>query len=718
VNFAAYIPLAGCIFNVLFSLFLFSRSPRARVAQIFLLLGLSIAVWNLGSYFLFVVQDRERALFWARFLQFGVMFGMGAFVHLSILLGDIKVGRWIFAFYVLLGLLALLILTPYYVADVRLLGRSGWYAVAGPAFHVINIPYAISLISVAILITRRRKMRRAQQRQVTPLIYGQSMLALLGMNDLMPIIGIDHYPFFPTVTVYPYGSLAAVFYCIIVSYAVLQHQLLDFRVALSGALAYFVRFTFLFAITGGLLVAMAAFSNAFNAISFTLSLAVFMIAAVSASLLFPRLFGGKGMETWERRIVGDRFEYQDQLRSFVANMSWYSEMNTLLNDLHDLFVSTLRLSRYHMIMSEEASGIFSLLRAHPEEPQRQIPELRLESPIFQYFGWRKAEYLALNAEFVRLSETVLERQAREQIAPFRAELCLPLATENEAFGLLIVGSKISGEPFTATDINLLVALTKNLSLVMNQIRLKTQVLHAQELELLGRMSRGMAHDLNNLLTPVWTLFQLANEAGSEGLDPELLPVALRNVKTMRAYIKEALFFSEHMRPDLQLGRLDLVVQQAIEVARTSRNKEIEIVPHIAGMVYAEVDEVLIQRLVANLIANAIDASPAGELVEVHLSRLPAGDAAREWLRVRVTDHGEGIPKENLSRILTPYFTTKDRGDENRGFGLGLAICRKIVNLHGGNLAISSQIRKGTTVNVDLPSRQAKPASVQIVAAAS
>ena len=73
--------------------------------------------------------------------------------------------------------------------------------------------------------------------------------------------------------------------------------------------------------------------------------------------------------------------------------------------------------------------------------------------------------------------------------------------------------------------------------------------------------------------------------------------------------------------------------------------------------------------------------------------------------MRVVDQGEGIPKENLSRIQKPYFTTKNRGDENRGFGLGLAICRKIVNLHGGNLNIASVLKKGTTVQVDLPTRQ-------------
>jgi signal transduction histidine kinase len=120
------------------------------------------------------------------------------------------------------------------------------------------------------------------------------------------------------------------------------------------------------------------------------------------------------------------------------------------------------------------------------------------------------------------------------------------------------------------------------------------------------------------------------------------------------------------------------------------------------------DSVLLQRLVANLVSNAIDASAPGSTIHVRLERLPKSDGARDWVRLRVVDQGEGISKENLSRVLTPYFTTKNRGDSNRGFGLGLAICRKIVNLHGGNLSIASQIKKGTTVQVDLPTRQSAP----------
>jgi signal transduction histidine kinase len=398
-------------------------------------------------------------------------------------------------------------------------------------------------------------------------------------------------------------------------------------------------------------------------------------------------------------------------------MYWYSDMQTLLDDLQELLTETFCLKGFKIILRDETTRAFSIIRASPPVAIRELEHLRIPSPVFQYFEWGRDAYLSLGDVLSMGSKSVLARQAREQLQGLDAQFCFALSSQNEPFGLLLVDQKISGEPYTATDINLLVMLVKNLSLMVNQIRLKTQILHAQELDLLGRMSRGMAHDLNNLLTPVWTLLQLSSEEGSNTFDEDLLPVALRNIKTMRAYIREALFFSENLRPDIQLGRLDMLLMQAAELAKASRKKQVEVITDVPEEVVAELDEVLLQRMVANLISNAIDASAEGSEVRVELTRLAKTEASRDWVRVRISDRGEGIRKEDLNRVFTPYFTTKNRGDENRGFGLGLAICRKIVNLHGGNLSIASQLKKGTTVQVDLPTRQIKQVQPTAVASA-
>jgi signal transduction histidine kinase len=127
-------------------------------------------------------------------------------------------------------------------------------------------------------------------------------------------------------------------------------------------------------------------------------------------------------------------------------------------------------------------------------------------------------------------------------------------------------------------------------------------------------------------------------------------------------------------------------------------------------------------MVVNVIANAVDASPAHSTIRIELVRLLKTEAQRDWLRVRVIDVGEGIKPDDMSRIFTPYFTTKDRGDRNeqessRGFGLGLSICRKVAQLHGGYLNVFSQLKKGTTVQIDLPDRQVR-ATVPTIATGS
>jgi signal transduction histidine kinase len=716
VNFAPYIPLAGFFINIFFALFVFSRAPRAAANRVFLLLGLSIATWNLGSYFLLIVTQREEALFWARFLQFGCIFGVVAFFHLALLIAGFRVGRWIGWLYGLEVILAATNLTPLFIRDVRMLGESGWYAIAGPAFHVFNIPFSLMFGSIFVLLKRYRTLSPIQRSRLLPIIWAEIGLSVFGANDVLPIIGIEHYPF-TNIQVYPWGSLAAVFYGIVVAYSVLHFELLNMQVGLSRFAAHFIRFAFLFSITVGLLLLAVVATGAFTEKSFAMALGVFVVSAITASLLFPRLFGGSGVETWERRILGDRFEYQDRVRSFIENMGWYHDLSPLFNDLHDLLVQVFQLGSYQIILRDETTRAFTLFRAYPDQPQQQIADLRSESPIFRVFEWRKTAYLAFDPDRAHSAHNSIELQAQRQLGKFGASFCFPLSSQNEPFGLLLVGGKVTNEPLTATDINLLVTLVKNMSLMVNQIRLKNQILQTQELDLLGRMSRGMAHDLNNLLTPVWTLLQLSHEMTSAGgpatFDEELLPSALRNIRIMRSYITEALFFSENLRPDFQLGRLDVLVTQAAELARSSRKKAIEVKINVREEILAEVDEVLLQRLVANIISNAIDASPPSATIRVELERLAKTESQRDWLRIRVIDQGEGIRKEDLNRVFAPYYTTKTRGDEARGFGLGLAICRKIINLHGGNLSIQSQVKQGTTVQIDLPSRQLRPETVSL-----
>lgn len=699
-------PLIAAICNFLLTLFVLSRSRKSSLNRVYFLWGMSISVWNFGTYFMFKVSTAEEALYWAQFLNFGVIFIPVTLIHLSMLIARISVERWLHLLYIFHCILAVSNFTDFFVAGVRNVGYA-WYSVAGPGFWIFGIPYSLTVASIFVLIRKRRELSALHKTRLTYLIIAQSTLVFFGTNDILPILGIDTYPF-THIQIYPYGSIAAFLYGIVVGFAVLQHQLLDIRVTLGRFAAQFVRLLFMFLVGVTLLLLISLFApGEFTPFTFFATLGVLLVSATVASLLFPRFFGS-GEEAVERWILGDRFEYHDRVKSLIHTMQSYPETQVLLEEMQELLVETVKIQSYQIILLDETSRTFSLYHAHPERPPIQLSEWHVESLLFRYFLTNRVDYLACKSSHALPGETELERGARRQVQIFDAEFCFPLFSGAELFGVLLLGTKTNGELFTPYDLQLLTEMVQSLSLVLNQIRLKNQVSLAQEQELLGRMSRGLAHDLNNLLTPVQTLLQVLSLDGAKrDAMEELLSVALRNVETIRVYVQEALFFSRTHSLNLKRRRLDETVRATATLMEAAAQQR-GVVINTQDLVPAEMelDEVMMQRMLGNLLSNAIDASPTGAQIKIRLRRLPKTELARDWFRMEITDEGEGISAEDLKRIFTPYFTTKNRGDGKRGFGLGLLIARKIVHLHGGNLNIASVEKRGTTVRVDLPDRRA------------
>ncbi|MHB8521747.1 MAG: ATP-binding protein [Limisphaerales bacterium] len=706
MKFSELIPLTAALTNLPLALFVLSRDWRSTLNRVYLLWGAAITVWNLGTFFMFQVSSHGEALLWARFLQFGVIFLPVSLFHLCLLTAQISTPRFIRLLYLLHALFALSNCTGFFVADVKYVGYA-YYTVGGPGFWLFTVIYLLlTLSTIVILYRKQRTLPPLHRARLRSLLWASCILFIFGNNDILPILGIYRYPL-TNLPIFPFGSAAAIFYGIIVSYSVLQHHLLNIHVTLGRLAAYIVRLVFLFLLGLCLLLVLTVFApDQFPTFAFFSALAVLLISAVVASFFFPRLFG-KGDDNFERRILGDRFEYHDKINGFIKSIQRYTDTNLLLNDLHDLLAKIIQVQRYYIILLDEKARVFSLFRSHPQQPAVVFSDLRYDSPVFEFFQKGKADYLAVSVVYAPPAGPSLEEKARQQLRRFDGAFCLPFFSGEDPFGLLVLGEKTSGEPYTPHDLRLLTELVKSLSLVINQIRLKDQILLAQEMDLLGRMSRGMAHDLNNLLTPVWTYLQLSNAGvNNREVNEELLPVAIRNLEAMRSYVNEALFFSNTLSPKLKPCRLDETVRHVVDLVQPAlKRKGISTLINASSSVLVDMDEILVQRLINNLLSNAIDASPPGAQIQIDLLRLARTETSRDWLRLQITDQGEGITPENLKRVFVPYFTTKDRADRRRGFGLGLAICRKIVHLHGGNLNIASEEKKGTTVRVDLPSRQ-------------
>lgn len=703
------IPLTAAIVNFALLLFVLTRDHRSRLNRVFLLWGASMTTWNVGTFLMFRVHDAATATLVARLQHCGLIFLPLSLLHLSLLISQIRVPRLLTALYAWFGLLALSNFTGFFITGAR---ESGWafYAVPGPGYWLFTASYAFFTTATIFLLFQRQQFLHSTHRaRVRSLLWANTVLVLSGANDLLPIVGVAVYPLTDT-PIIPLGSAGAIVFGVVVGYSVLQHHLLDIHVTLGKAAARAVRLAFLIVIgLLQLLLLNALAPDLFSAPALFAALAVLTASGAVASIFFPRLFGD-GEDTLERRWLsgrfGDRFEYHDRIAQFMQDMPFYAGADALLDDLEKLLVDAVGVRGYQIILLDETTHSYSVFRGYPDEGARLLPNLRPDSAVIRIFREPDRAYLGFNLAYSEPGETELEHEARESLSLFEPEFCFPLRTDNEPFGLLLIGEKPGDQPYTPNDLKLFIRLARNLSLIINQMRLKQHVLLAEELELLGRMSRGMAHDLNNLLTPVSTFLQLSESPDDAESRAELLPVCLRNVGTIQAYVKEALFFSENRSLQLAEIRLDQLIADVVALAGTKlQRRRVRVEIKRNPPMTLQLDKVLIQRLLGNVLSNAIDASTSGNAISLDIQCIETGNQGEAWARLRIVDNGSGITRQDLRKIASGYFTTKATGDEQRGFGLGLAICRKIVHLHGGNLDIASQAGQGTIVRIDLPVRQ-------------
>jgi signal transduction histidine kinase len=211
---------------------------------------------------------------------------------------------------------------------------------------------------------------------------------------------------------------------------------------------------------------------------------------------------------------------------------------------------------------------------------------------------------------------------------------------------------------------------------------------ARELELVG--SR-LSHELKNPLAAIKALVQLTHRAASEPIVQKQLGVVSREVDRMAAVLQSHLGFS---RPFERVDRVELDfgdLADSVLALMEGRAKSAGVALQRRGDARAAVDAQRIRGALVNLVANAIEACPAGGLVEIAIED---DDTSARFV---VTDTGAGMPPEVVERVGTPFFTTQERGT-----GLGVTLARAAFEQHGGTLEYRSTPGEGTSAIGSLP----------------
>jgi signal transduction histidine kinase len=297
----------------------------------------------------------------------------------------------------------------------------------------------------------------------------------------------------------------------------------------------------------------------------------------------------------------------------------------------------------------------------------------------------------------------------------KALLGVPLTSREELIGVVVVDDVRAPRAFTPALIELAEATCGQLALSIANARLyeslwasyaelaatRAEMVKRERLAALGELSAIVAHEVRNplgvIFNAVSSLRRLMLPQGDAAM---LLDILAEESDRLNRMVGDLLDYTRPRDPVLQPEDLARVLQDSLDAACQqtpgAADRNVTIAQEVeAGLPHVPMDRRLIRQALVNVAVNALQSMPQGGRLHVRASREER--EGRGLLRIDVADEGPGIPAELLHRVFEPFFTTKAQGT-----GLGLAVVKRILDEHHGEIAVDSSPGRGTTFTFRLP----------------
>jgi len=247
--------------------------------------------------------------------------------------------------------------------------------------------------------------------------------------------------------------------------------------------------------------------------------------------------------------------------------------------------------------------------------------------------------------------------------------------------------------------------------VTEQKKLETQLLRSQRLESIGTLASGVAHDLNNILTPILMCAQtLRNDLADEDRQSAISLIE-ESAQRGASVVKQVLTFARGVEGERVLLKPNHLIEEMVDIGRKTIPKSIEIGSRYSRDLWSiEGDPTQLHQVLLNLSVNARDAMPQGGKITFAAENFTVDEQyaamtpelkAGPYVLLSISDSGSGISRATIDKIFDPFFTTKDVG---KGTGLGLSTSLGIIKSHGGFISVYSELGRGTTFKIFLPAR--------------
>ncbi len=245
--------------------------------------------------------------------------------------------------------------------------------------------------------------------------------------------------------------------------------------------------------------------------------------------------------------------------------------------------------------------------------------------------------------------------------------------------------------------------------VTEKKNLESQLLRVQRMESIGTLAGGIAHDLNNILTPIMLSLQMLKEEFKDEKSQKLLTILENNSLRGANLIKQVMSFVRGIECERKPLLVKYLISEFEKIAKETFPRNIEVRADLPSDLWTiSGDATQLHQVIMNLCVNARDAMPYGGVLSIsaenffvdkNYTQIHTDAKVGSYVVITISDTGTGIPPKIMDRIFDPFFTTKEQG---KGTGLGLSTALAIAKSHGGFINVYSEVKKGTEFRVYFP----------------
>jgi len=679
---------------------------KTKLHRTWALFNIAVATWGFGSYFIGNATSPESALLRWRVAHIGVIFIAVFFYHTICIFSNLEAKRRkyiIFAyvqglFFLILNLIDIFAGTNHYVRSVRFVFDFLYYHQSTGLVYPVFFAVWLSLVLWGHyeLILYYRKSTGVKRQQTMYFFLGMATGFLGGITNFIPMFGINMYPI---------GNFTIPLYSLISTYAILRYRLMDINFVFRKSMAYSISAGILSSLFVVLVLVMTRQLSDITGIG---SIGINSVAALIIAILFNPL-KNKIQSLIDKRFYKGSYEYYPTIRKISRDLVSIFDLDDLFKFVGTTILQTLDLNSIYILQAVPGSGYEIVYhqsqkkehdntRGENLKPACERVHIDMNSEIIKFYT--KSDDILVREELPglekKLGQEIIER-IKNDLMPFHGEVVVPVFNDKKLTHLLLLGEKVSGDMFTNEDINLLSIISNQLAISIRNALLYKDKMHSERLASIGMMSATFAHEVRNPLTSLKTFAQLMPEKyNDEEFRNVFSKIVVGEIEKIDGLIRDLLDFSTEKKSS-RSNNFNLVslVDETVEYVKGKLNLEkmnITIDKNYNGSVIEmSGDETNLKQAFTNIITNGCQAMNGAGLLKVHIN------PNREHVEVAITDTGEGIHPEDISKIFDPFVTTKEMG-----IGLGLAICKRIVEDHKGSIKVNSQLSKGTTFTISLP----------------